>query len=440
MVFLSGKVDTIITGLIATDKCTVLKKITDRMEFDFITQNAIIYVLIAWVAIFVTAKALKVERFGFTLKPYSLTYKNYKVQDALTRLLGRTRRGVRVFADVSVIAGFLMMGYVFYFLLLNLSNFFVEPTEFAELTVLMPGITLTSVDAILWFLLSIPIVLVIHEGAHGIVGVLEKINIKNGGFAIFIALFAGFVEPDEEQFSKAKKISRLRLIGAGPTSNVIFAFALGGILLTNPLFAMGLAGVPGAEPIVEWFYETPEDGVLVLSVIDGGGAQQAGIQANDGIIKINDVDIKSAMDLQKNPLTPGDAVNVTVLRDGSQIVFPVTIMPASEDPERGLIGIMRNNQLPQPVFNFIDWNLDTPSGMWFSMFLLWLWMISFFIGLINMLPLPILDGGKFIHTIIDGKLSDKNLNGAMMAVYAVSFIVFGLNIGLSYYKSGWISI
>ena len=175
-------------------------------------------------------------------------------------------------------------------------------------------------------------------------------------------------------------------------------------------------------------------------MIDGGGAQQAGIQANDVIIKINDVDIKSAMDLQKNPLTPGDAVDVTVLRDGSQIVFPVTIMPASEDPERGLIGIMRNNQLPQPVFNFIDWNLDTPSGMWFSMFLLWLWMISFFIGLINMLPLPILDGGKFIHTIIDGRISEKNLNGAMMAVYAVSFIVFGLNIGLSYYKSGWISI
>ena len=51
-------------------------------------------------------------------------------------------------------------------------------------------------------------------------------------------MFAGFVEPDEEQFSKAKKISRLRLIGAGPTSNVIFAFALGAILFTNPMFAM----------------------------------------------------------------------------------------------------------------------------------------------------------------------------------------------------------
>ena len=95
------------------------------MEFDFLTDNAIIYVLIAWVAIFGVAKGLRLERYGFSIKPYSITYKNYKVQDALVRLLGRTRRGIRVFADVSVIAGFLMMGYVFFFLFLNISNYFV---------------------------------------------------------------------------------------------------------------------------------------------------------------------------------------------------------------------------------------------------------------------------------------------------------------------------
>jgi membrane-associated protease RseP (regulator of RpoE activity) len=380
----------------------------------------------AWVVIFGVAKALKLEKYGFTIKPYSLTYKNYKVQDALIRVLGRTRRGIRVFADVSVIAGFLMMGFAFWFLFSNILNFFVQPTEFAELTVLIPGVTLTSGSAIMYFLLSIPIVLVVHEGAHGIVGVLEKINIKTGGFAIFIAMFAGFVEPDEEQFSKAKKISRLRLIGAGPTSNVIFAFALGAILFTNPMFAMV---VP--EPFLSSFYEEAEDGVLVLSLIDGGGAQQAGIQENDVIIKINDVNIASAIDLQKNPLEPGEMVNVTILRDGNQVVFPVTIMASPDDPERGLIGIMRNDQPPKPIYNFIDWGLDTPMGFQFSMFLLWLWMISFFIGIINMLPLPILDGGKFIHTIIDGKVSEKTVNGVMMVVYAFTFITFGLNIGLS---------
>ena len=395
-----------------------------------LTDNAIIYVLIAWVVIFVTAKALKLERFGFTIKPYSLTYKNYKVQSALSKMLTRTKRGIRVFADVSVVAGFLMMGFAFWFLLANISNYFVEPTEFAELTVLIPGVTLTSASAILYFLLSIPIVLVVHEGAHGIVATLEKIKIKNGGFAIFIALFAGFVEPDEEDFDKAKKISRLRVIGAGATSNVIFAFALGAILLTNPMFAMILP-----EPFLGWFYESPE-GVLVLSVIEDGGAEQAGIKENDIISKINDVRIVSPIDFQKINLIPGEVVNVTVLRDGQEIVFPVTIMPAPDDPERGLVGIMRDNNLSfKPIYNYIEWN--NPQ---FSMFLLWLWMISFFIGIINMLPLPILDGGKFIHTIIDKKFSEKSVNGAMLAIYAFTFIIFGLNIALSYMKSGWFTI
>jgi len=51
-----------------------------------------------------------------------------------------------------------------------------------------------------------------------------------------------------------------------------------------------------------------------------------------------------------------------------------------------------------------------------------------------------LDGGKFIHTIIEGKISEKAVNGTMIAVYAFTFITFGLNIGLSYAKSGWFTI
>ena len=400
------------------------------MELDFITENAIIYVLIGWVVIFLVAKGLKLQNRGFEIKPYSLTYKNYGVQSALTKMLGRTRRGIRVFADVSVIAGFLMMGFAFWFLLNNVSNYFVEPTEFSELTVLIPGVTLTSPSAIAYFLLSIPIVLIIHEGAHGIVATLEKIKIKTGGFAIFIALFAGFVEPDEEEFDKAKKISKLRVIGAGATSNVLFSFALGAILLTNPLFAII---VP--EPILGWMYEEP-DGVLILSIIEGSGAEKAGLLPNDIITAINEIDVKTALDFQKANIVPGDTVNVSILRSGELLEFPVVIMPAEDDPERGLIGIMRDNSFAyKPVYNFIEWN--NPSV---SMFLLWLWMISFFIGIINMLPLPILDGGKFIHSIIDKKISDKAVNSLMLGIYAFTFVLFGLNIALSYIKSGWFTI
>ena len=398
------------------------------MALDFLTENAIIYVLIAWVVILITAKTLKLEKHGFTIKAYSLTYKNTQVQSVLSKMLTRTRRGIRIFADVSVVAGFLMMGFAFWFLLTNISNFFVEPTEFAELTVLIPGVTLTSASAILYFLLSIPIVLVMHEGAHGIVAALEKIKIKTGGFAIFIALFAGFVEPDEKQFDNAKKISRLRVIGAGATSNVIFAFALGAILLTNPLFALILP-----EPFLEWFYDTP-DGVGIISIIEGSGAEKAGLQKNDVIIEIEGVPIITPLDFQKVDLKPGETVTVTVKRDGQQLQVPVEIMSSPDDPDKGLVGIMRDNAFYKPVYNFIEWDPQV------SMFLLWLWMISFFIGIINMLPLPILDGGKFIYTIIDKKASEAKINAIMFSVYGITFTIFGLNIALSYMKSGWFTI
>ena len=399
------------------------------MELDFLTQNAIIYVLIAWVVILIIAKSLKLENHGFQIKAYSLTYKNTQVQSVLSKMLTRTRRGIRVFADVSVVAGFLMMGFAFWFLLNNLMNFFVEPTEFSELTVLIPGVTLTSVSAILYFLLSIPIVLVIHEGAHGIVATLEKIKIKTGGFAIFIALFAGFVEPDEKEFESAKKISKLRVIGAGATSNVIFAFVLGALLLTNPIFAMV---VP--EPILGWFYEAP-DGVLIISIIGDSGAEKAGLQKDDLITGINGVVIITPFDFQKVDLKPGDTAIVTIQRDGQLQELPVEIMPSPDDPDRGLIGIMRDNSMSyKPMLNFIKWDPQI------SMFLLWLWMISFFIGIINMLPLPILDGGKFLYTIIEKNTSERKINIIMWSVYAFTFILFGLNIGLSYVKSGWFTI
>ena len=398
------------------------------MAFELLTDNAIIYVLIAWVVILAIAKSLKLEKHGFTIKAYSLTYKNTQVQSVLSKMLTRTKRGIRVFADVSVIAGFLMMGFAFWFLLSNISNFFVEPTEFAELTVLIPGITLTSASAILYFLLSIPIVLVIHEGAHGIVATLEKIKIKTGGFAIFIALFAGFVEPDEKEFDDARKISKLRVIGAGATSNVIFAFALGAILLTNPLFALILP-----EPFLEWFYDAP-DGVGIISIIEGSGAEKAGLQKNDVITGIDDIAIITPMDFQKADLKPGDIVTVTVQRDGQLLQLPVEIMPSPDDPDKGLVGIMRDSAFYKPVYNFIEWDPQV------SMFLLWLWMISFFIGIINMLPLPILDGGKFIYTIIEKKASERKVNAIMFSIYGITFVIFGLNIALSYMKSGWFTI
>lgn len=400
------------------------------MAFGFFQQNSIIYVLIAWFIIFGVAKAAKLDKRGFEIKPYSLTYKNKDVQMLLTRLLGRTERATRIFSNTSVVLGFIMMGAGFWYLISNLSNFFVKPDSFAEMTVLIPGVTIQSSANILYFLLAVPIVLVMHEGAHGIVATLEKIKIKTGGFAVFIALFAGFVEPDEEEFAKAKKISRLRVIGAGATSNVIFSFVIAGLLLFNPSFALimpdGIRNVLYTEPL----------GVPVIQVEPGSGAEKSGMQKDDVITAINGVHIALPQDFAKVKLKPGDTATVTVTRNGQTLDLPVVVTASKDDPQKGMLGIMRA-ALPsyQPVVPYyIHWSPEV------FMFLLWLWMLSFFIGIFNMLPLPILDGGKFVHSIIEKKMSDKALKGTMMSLYVVTFLLFGLNIGLSAVKSGFITI
>ena len=382
--------------------------------------------LIVWGVILGIAKVLKLENRGFSLTAYSLIYKNAQVQTVLTKVLGRTRRGIKVLADVSVVGGFLMMGFMFWFLISNINAFFTAPATFNPLTPLIPGVTIVSIDFIIYFLLSIPIVLIVHEGGHGIVATLEKIKIKSGGVGVIIAMFMGFVEPDEDEFNNAKKISKLRLIGAGPGANMVFAFALGLILLTNPLFAIVLP-----EPLLDTFYESP-DGVLVLSVMENSGAEKSGLRANDIITSINGVPAFSPPAFQS--LNPGDIADVTILRDGQSLQFSIEIMESPDNPERGLVGITRDNSIPyKPVLNFVEW-----TNHHVSMYLLWLWMISFFIAVFNMLPLPVLDGGKFIHSIIGDKLSEKSTNIVMRGIFVVTFAIVIINFGLTYSK-GWVS-
>jgi membrane-associated protease RseP (regulator of RpoE activity) len=400
------------------------------LAFGFLTQNSIIYVLIAWIFVFIIAKASKLDKHGFEIKPYSLTYKNQNVQLILTRLLNRTQLATRIFANTSVVLGFVMMGVAFWYLISNLSNFFVKPESFAAMTVLIPGVTIQSSNNIINFLLAVPIVLVMHEGAHGIVATLEKIKIKTGGFAVFIALFAGFVEPDEEEFAKAKKISRLRVIGAGATSNLLFSFVIAALLLFHPSFALIMP-----DQIRETFYKEPL-GVPIISVTGGSGAEKAGLLKDDIITAINGVQIVLPTDFAKVKLKPGDTAVVTINRSGQTLRIPVVATPSMEDPQKGMLGILRA-ALPsyQPVVPYyIHWSPEA------FMFLLWLWMLSFFIGIFNMLPLPILDGGKFIHSIIEKRISERALKATMLSLYVITFVLFGLNIGLSAVKSGFITI
>ncbi len=69
------------------------------------------------------------------------------------------------------------------------------------------------------------------------------------------------------------------------------------------------------------------NGLLVNELVQGGGAQQAGIKKGDIITKVDGNTVYESSDLQEKVarLQPGDKINLTVLRDGSEKTFPVTL-------------------------------------------------------------------------------------------------------------------
>jgi membrane-associated protease RseP (regulator of RpoE activity) len=394
---------------------------------------SIIALLIAWVAIIGTAKALRLEKRGFEIKPFMLMYKNHGVSSTLDKIVSINRGAVSIFSNVSVVAGAAMMVFAVWFLVNNLINYFHANEQFSEVTLLIPGVTIRSVPNLVYFLLAAPIVLVIHEVAHGIVARLEKIKVKSGGFAIIIALIAGFIEPDEEEFNRARRISKIRVIAAGSTSNMLFSFIIVGLLLFNPSFGNVLEAL---SPTLRGLFYNDPIGVPIVSVIEGSGAEKAGIKAGDIIVGINDTQIRTPQDLAKVKLTPGEQVNVKVLRDGELINLQVTIGRAEDDPNRGLIGIVRDMfpYMPPKVNFWIPWPQEV------FMFLLWLWMLSFFIGIFNMLPMLPLDGEKYISSLVENKVSDDKFKVIRIGVNVFGFSLLIANIVATVIKSGFITI
>jgi serine protease Do len=70
-------------------------------------------------------------------------------------------------------------------------------------------------------------------------------------------------------------------------------------------------------------------GLYVNDLVAGGGAEAAGLQKGDIISKVNGHVVTESSDLQETVgrLQPGDKINLTVLRGGSEKNFTVTLKP-----------------------------------------------------------------------------------------------------------------
>ncbi|QGH34569.1 RIP metalloprotease RseP [Gracilibacillus salitolerans] len=248
------------------------------------------------------------------------------------------------------------------------------------------------------------------------------------------------IAPYDRQFASKTVGQRGLQLFAGPLMNFV---------LTVVIFVI-LANIQGV----------PVEDVRIGSVVDNSPAQEAGFQPDDTVIEIEGQSISKWEDFQEIvEASPNEPLEMIVLRDNQQV--PLEVTPATvETPEEdiGQVGVTLALEksfvrtIPYSLEETYRWStliltnlgklvtgqfsidmLSGPVGIYdatdqvvktgFMNFLTWTAVLSVNLGIINLLPLPALDGGRLLFVGLEavrGKPIDPQKEGV------VHFVGFAL--------------
>lgn len=129
-------------------------------------------------------------------------------------------------------------------------------------------------------IIAIIVIAVVHELAHGVLCMIERLKLKSSGVLLFGFLPIGaFVEPDEKALSRAKPEVKRRILIAGSTSNIIFFLVF--------LFLSAL---------VSFLIPFSTNGVVVSNVSPHLLAS-GGLVVGDKILEVDGIPVKTTFDL-----------------------------------------------------------------------------------------------------------------------------------------------
>ncbi|MGN7386781.1 RIP metalloprotease RseP [Sporosarcina sp. SAFN-015] len=256
------------------------------------------------------------------------------------------------------------------------------------------------------------------------------------------------IAPYDRQFDSKPLRSRAMAIFAGPLFNFILAFFI--------FLAIGLLnGIPTNEPIIK-------------EVINDSPAFAAGMQAGDYVKEVDGKPIGSWQEFTETiQKSPGENLQLKVERAGELVtlaVVPETLVDAGQ--KYGQIGVMYESPLEKnalKAFAFgaeqtFSWmkrifellgmlvtgkfTIDALSGpvgiykatetvaQWGVFSLMnWAAVLSINLGIMNLLPLPALDGGRLLFFLFEGvrgKPIDKQKEGMVHFVGIMLLMVLML--------------
>ncbi len=245
---------------------------------------------------------------------------------------------------------------------------------------LIPGINITGVF-LLYFTIAVVIAAAVHEFAHAYVARSHGIPVKGLGFAVILFVPIAFTEIDEEIFPKASKKARVLTLSAGPASNIALALLFMVLLI----------------PIISPY------GYIITDVVENSLAEHVGLKPGYIILKINGTQATLQALHSYLGLNRTTRLILTVyIPQNNSLVNISFLKPASAH----LLGVYLQASPSLWLIKSVGINMaEFIVGL-----TQWIYLVNMSLGIINIAPLFITDGGRIVYEMIKNKTASHAIN------------------------------
>lgn len=371
--------------------------LTVLLSFVLSTDIALFAGFIVVIALLIYSDRKKVKREGIVIIRRTQKGRNFINNVAKSHV-----RFWRILSVIGIVVAIILM-VVGSLVLITQAIAVIEGAKGGGVKLLLPGPVSAPVNApgvfvVPWWIwvIGIAVVIIPHEFMHGIMCRIDGVKIKSVGWLLLIIIPGAFVEPDEAQLKKKSRMTKLRVYAAGSFANMIVAGIIFVIafVVTFAIFSSG-AAVPY--------------GVNFAGTLNGTPAYSANMTGS--IILLNGIEIRNQTSLSNalEKYNAGDTVEVVTadtyfisgilpsgIVDKNRIHQYNIILASHPDKAGGFLGV-------SGVSQSIILNMDMNAYATFSVLLLWVFLFSFGIGLVNLLPIKPLDGGLILEELVGGR-------------------------------------
>lgn len=298
------------------------------------------------------------------------------------------------FGYIGIPVGFIVMILIFGYLLYSFLKLFLVPSAAPTLSLVIPGVHIPGASFFVpfWYgIIALFVVILVHEGAHGVVATALKQKIKAAGVGMLAFLPLAFVEPDEKQLVKQPAKTQLAVFSAGTMANFVTALI---VMLLASFVVAPLVG----QAIVA-------NGAFVESVTADLPAEIAGLSHGQIITAIDGQEIITVDNFTTYMYNVKPGQTITIFADNKS--HEVTTIANPQNASLAHMGIQfKQNVDIKP--ELADKYGKLPWGLWYFLQLLyWIFMLNIGIGAINLLPLGPIDGGRMASIALEKKMKNK---------------------------------